>query len=280
MINRIFFISAFIPRSSLPEENIYFSIRTDVSTVGALDQVYSEMEEQTAVRPPLALTLNILAVPDAAAIRSITSFLFIPSYIRIDQRPVLLLTGGSENLLSNCATLLTDYCISQGISDPVIHCLCAGSAGERWSFDSPDRLREHYGELLRSDRCYDNDLFYYASSNEDLQTALSYLRQEEEGLRQRAPELFALLRSNDQMKKELNALHRKQAATDAELGYQREYLAILRSGHATREIQDYYTREYEILPLWYKQLGHLIKVLTGKRTFRSLFRDDVKKYKV
>jgi hypothetical protein len=41
----------------------------------------------------------------------------------------------------------------------------------------------------------------------------------------------------------------------------------------------WYHREYEILPLWYKRFGHILKVLMGKRTFRSLFSDEVKKYK-
>lgn len=41
----------------------------------------------------------------------------------------------------------------------------------------------------------------------------------------------------------------------------------------------WYHNEYEILPLWYKRFGHIIKVLTGKRTFKSLFFDHVKKYK-
>lgn len=46
-----------------------------------------------------------------------------------------------------------------------------------------------------------------------------------------------------------------------------------------KEIADFYFYEYEILPLWYKRFGHIIKVLTGKRTIRSLFNDNVKKYK-
>lgn len=45
------------------------------------------------------------------------------------------------------------------------------------------------------------------------------------------------------------------------------------------DIIDWYNHEYESLPLWYKQLGHVIKVFMGKRTFRSLFSDNVKKYK-
>ncbi len=45
------------------------------------------------------------------------------------------------------------------------------------------------------------------------------------------------------------------------------------------EVLDWYRNEYESLPLWYKRFGHIVKVLVGKRTFRSLFSDSVKKYK-
>jgi len=46
-----------------------------------------------------------------------------------------------------------------------------------------------------------------------------------------------------------------------------------------QKIKNFYYFEYEILPLWYKRLGHIIKVIMGKRAFRSLFDDNVKKYK-
>ena len=38
------------------------------------------------------------------------------------------------------------------------------------------------------------------------------------------------------------------------------------------ELLAWYHKEYEALPLWYKRLGHVIKVFTGKRTFKSLFK--------
>jgi hypothetical protein len=45
------------------------------------------------------------------------------------------------------------------------------------------------------------------------------------------------------------------------------------------ELLNFYKNEYEILPVWYKRFGHILKVIMGKRTFRSLFNDNVKKYK-
>jgi hypothetical protein len=45
------------------------------------------------------------------------------------------------------------------------------------------------------------------------------------------------------------------------------------------DVLDWYHKEYETLPLWYKRLGHIIKVIMGKRSLRSLFNDNTKKYK-
>lgn len=45
------------------------------------------------------------------------------------------------------------------------------------------------------------------------------------------------------------------------------------------DVLDWYTKEYEVLPLWFKRIGHIVKAVTGKRTVQSLFSDKVKKYK-
>lgn len=34
----------------------------------------------------------------------------------------------------------------------------------------------------------------------------------------------------------------------------------------------WYKKEYEVLPAWYKRFGHIIKVIKGKRSFKSLFK--------
>jgi hypothetical protein len=41
---------------------------------------------------------------------------------------------------------------------------------------------------------------------------------------------------------------------------------------ARNNIQQWYDKEYETLPLWYKRFGHLVKVMRGKRSFKSLFK--------
>lgn len=53
----------------------------------------------------------------------------------------------------------------------------------------------------------------------------------------------------------------------------KELSANLESLQSNRDtILEWYKKEYEVLPKWYKRFGHIIKVITGKRTFKSLFK--------
>jgi len=40
----------------------------------------------------------------------------------------------------------------------------------------------------------------------------------------------------------------------------------------SQTILEWYKKEYEVLPMWYQRFGHIIKVIMGKRTFKSLFK--------
>lgn len=42
------------------------------------------------------------------------------------------------------------------------------------------------------------------------------------------------------------------------------------------DVLNWYHKEYEALPTWYKRVGHLIKVVLGKRSFKSLFTKTTK----
>lgn len=59
----------------------------------------------------------------------------------------------------------------------------------------------------------------------------------------------------------------------------KQYLKLIQEQDEAETINQFYYNEYEVLPLWYKRFGHIIKALTGKRTFGSLFNDSVKNYK-
>ena len=188
---------------------------------------------------------------------------------------MILLNGGSPELLEAAAVVLSNYIEGQGCREPIIHLIKPGGL----SFYTLEDLEIAYPALLAGQAGWNREIYFYLSEGGVQQKALAFIRQAEEAFRQKSPALYDLIRQHIQLGNELALLQEKQLQTSSELAHQQQYVEVLRSGNAARELQEYYTREYEILPMWYKRFGHIVKVLTGKRTFRSLFRDDVKKYK-
>jgi len=286
MINRIFIISRQISADE-PEENVYYTILTDPASQGSLDNAYRSLAGTSL--PALGLALEINGPLSDPANRLAAAACFLPSGLRVDDQPTILLKGDSQRSLEHASAELKAYLDQQGLSNCLIHKVLAPSSeapqptwptpGFNQLFESPEKLTDYYSILLAGDRSYNNDLFFYSLSTPAQHSGLAALRQIENRLRQDFPIQISLIRENQRLEKELKALKKIQASTEAELENHKQYLEVLRSTHPTKELQDYYTHEYEILPLWFKRLGHLVKVLTGKRTFRSLFRDDVKKYK-
>jgi len=93
-------------------------------------------------------------------------------------------------------------------------------------------------------------------------------------------QIYSLLYENRSLMASNDQLISKSERIEEELeSLQMNYnITIVRYKKQVTELQMFYDNEYEILPLWYKRLGHLIKVVMGKRSFRSLFDDKAKKY--
>ena len=78
-----------------------------------------------------------------------------------------------------------------------------------------------------------------------------------------------------------NDLEIKTSVLEERLHSAEKTISVIRTKYKDdyEQLFKWYHNEYEVLPLWYKRFGHILKVLMGKRTFRSLFYDHVKKYK-
>jgi hypothetical protein len=284
MINRIFFITENMNTSGgmqPSEENVYYSILVDPLEKGSLENAYVLLGQTTM--PQISLTIEIRQSLPEDSFRFITSFLFFPAYLRIRDLPVINLSGSDPELLRESASRLSAYFSSQGIQSSSINRLLHAGKGENPEdnrvFLNKEELIQYYKGILQSDHSYNRNVFFFAPSLEDYQSAFNSMQQTEKNFKEHDPALYSLIGENNSLEKELQSLRRLYACTAIELKNQQQYVEVLRSGHATKEIQDYYTNEYEILPLWYKRFGHILKVLTGKRAFKSLYRDDVKKYK-
>jgi hypothetical protein len=112
-----------------------------------------------------------------------------------------------------------------------------------------------------------------------IETITKALEAEEALFAQQNPGLFSLKAQNRDLNKKVAQLELFNKAAQQEISNQISHNQILRSSAQATALQNYYNNEYEVLPLWFKRLGHVVKALMGKRSLKSLYSNKVKKYK-
>ncbi|RYY28602.1 MAG: hypothetical protein EOO04_08405 [Chitinophagaceae bacterium] len=95
------------------------------------------------------------------------------------------------------------------------------------------------------------------------------------------PVIAASMNEYISLKETVSHLRLNQKQTEEKLAGADKTIGVIRTKYKDdyENLFKWYHNEYEILPLWYKRFGHILKVIMGRRSFRSLFSDDVKKYK-
>jgi len=139
--------------------------------------------------------------------------------------------------------------------------------------------KEWYLDFLENKSTTQRLIFFFTTSSMPINSIFSELRNAEVELKKKNPRLFAMLEEKAIFAKQLEHYEINLRGLKKEIESKEEYIANFHMKSAMKKMVDFYHYEYEILPTWYKRLGHIIKVITGKRTFRSLFSDKVKKYK-
>jgi hypothetical protein len=96
-------------------------------------------------------------------LRSTTSFLFMPSYLRIQGMRIINISGSSSALIDEVCSSITEYFSLQGINDIIINKLNLNAdhnlPGKYRPFDSLDMFMAFYRQLLQSDQYFNNDIF-------------------------------------------------------------------------------------------------------------------------
>jgi hypothetical protein len=105
------------------------------------------------------------------------------------------------------------------------------------------------------------------------------LERVDQKLRQQHADFHELASEVREMRGKLSALSRRNSSVREENAILSELLELSAKHNEVDDILRFYKNEYEILPLWYKRFGHILKVMQGKRSFRSLYDKRVKKYK-
>jgi len=151
----------------------------------------------------------------------------------------------------------------------------SGIHGDNWFLQvgndtlSKEELVNNYFYLLTCKFFIDQNICIFGRGQKDLSRALDVIEQTERSVAKSHPhlhELFGLYRSLSRQNEEL-ANENKRLGID--VVNQKRYLAVLRNEKEMEKIIEFYHSEYEVLPLWYKRFGHMIKLLTGKRKVRS-----------
>jgi hypothetical protein len=205
----------------------------------------------------------ILAGPHLAddLFEYITLCLFSPGYIRVGDAPVIAFHSSPP------AGLITRL-QQQGWPEIV-----------QWNVPPIHRLtqrREIPGiiDLLLTGASVSGYVFIHGKDLDDTLSLEQSLHRHCSHLLNDNPSLQALLKQRRQLQDSLEAMEKDNRILHERLHNAETTIGIIRNKYKDDYdiLFNWYLQEYEVLPLWYKRFGHLIKVLTGKRTAKSLFR--------
>lgn len=219
--------------------------------------------------------------------RSLVLLAFHYKYVKFQFNTPLFFIRENQSSFLNVATQFKKEFIKQGFID--LECQNFRESRTTVSFEGDkenfyESLRIKYQNALRSFSVSNDTLFISVSSVSELSQAASFLNQYEQEIFQSNEHTFRLITDISDLKKKQTILSVNCGDLEQRLLSSQSYQSSdnpIQSEHVKKikEIVGFYKNEYEILPLWYKKIGHIIKVITGKRTFKSLYDKNAKKYK-
>lgn len=207
----------------------------------------------------------------------IIAFLFFSNYHKPGGVPNILVDGENMAIIKSGIEQLHKTAAEQGFS--TINITLASALPLVFASTSQPVIIETYRSWLQSTTATADALYVNIAQPADINTIHEALKVEERLFNEQNPGLFSLKAQNREFNKQLAQLALFNKAAHQEISNQVSHNQILRSSSQATALQNYYNNEYEVLPLWFKRLGHVVKALMGKRSFKSLYSNKVKKYK-
>jgi hypothetical protein len=295
-----FFIIDLNKYDSLPElrlpENTYLSYKIADSSIHLIDSFYKKI----FLSPPkyrfcLLIELNGYLNISEADFDKFTdlliSFSFNFNYVKTDYDNPLILFDVKKSEDKKYVSIISDAFKSQGYNDIEPACIYTDNAPRKERNNFRFNLQENitsllpdYISLIKQLSSSDSFFFFFLDNPEKLSEVLDTLQRAETIIREDVPQTYYLLKENMSVSAKEHKLRVRIGLLQEQIDSLKAYNLFHNSlgtqeKRQIRELQHFYDKEYEILPLWYKRLGHVLKVIMGKRTFLSLFNDKVKKYK-
>ncbi|OQP64796.1 hypothetical protein A3860_18745 [Niastella vici] len=260
------------PVKAVPDATIALRLNA-----GDINTHLFQIAEQYLINQPFCLLLQLQEQLSIDQANNIIAFFFFSNYHKPGGTPQIILEGENEPVLQAGIELLQQSAKAQAF--PVVQFTLATTIQNRYTSDEKPAITAIYKGWLQSPNISSDILYVNVSQLPALENINQALEAEETLLEQQNAGLFMLKKQNRQLRKQVQQLELFCQAAQQEISNQVSHNQILRSQSQATALQNYYNSEYEVLPLWYKRLGHIIKVFIGKRSFKSLFSDKVKKYR-
>lgn len=223
----------------------------------------------------LLLTLQAIVTPEQAT--ALMAFFFFPNYHKPEVVPQIFVTGNNADLVATSIEILQQSAKAQAFS--AIGVMPATTLANSFAAQDTSTIMEAYKTRLLAPVMTTEAIFIKIAREEEIAAVEQLLSTEETLFEQQHAGLFTLKKQNRQLQQQVQQLGFLYQAAQQEIRNQVSHNQILRSSSQATALQNYYNNEYEVLPLWYKRLGHIVKVLMGKRSFKSLYSDSSKKYR-
>jgi hypothetical protein len=226
---------------------------------------------------PFCLLLNLHKTLSTEQATDLIAFLFFSNYYKPGRLPQIITGGENTALIKSGIEQLQQTATAQGFS--TLHITLASALPTIYLAKNQPVIREAYRGFLQSTVINNESLYIKTAQLSEIHVLNEALEVEEAQFNQQNPELYALKKQNRELLKQVQQLEQLFQAAQQEISNQVSHNQILRSSSQATALQNYYNNEYEVLPLWFKRLGHVVKALMGKRSFKSLYSDKVKKYR-
>jgi regulator of replication initiation timing len=195
-----------------------------------------------------------------------------PNYFKEDSLPILLLAN--NDVLTNEAK---EYLNTQGLNIRLMTTE-ENDSENLWLIKQGANLTQlqvDYEKRITSQQFINKWIIIEdVLSQKELLLLIDGLTHTEDHLKRKFPVLEILATTNKTLKLQNSILEEENEYLKRELGHYKIFNKQLKEQDESERILRFYHKEYEQLPLWYKRLGHVIKVILGKRKLSSLYKKN------
>jgi hypothetical protein len=260
--------------SIAPSAAVVWLLQFDTLDEMVLLKCYQHLMFRPGIRFSLALTDWQLNNSSYSAL--LTRFTFLPGFYKHYGNMTVFRITESEGDKKGRSELI-EYMTAQGFLNTRTITIAKSLLERSTKSQAIILLHEYVLEAVSAQQLYKRANHYMAGilllwqRTEEVHARISQVNAASIKSLEGNKELKFLFERMTHLEKEVQHLKGEVAFYKNNYHNQEKYLDTIRRSDETVKILDFYHAEYEVLPLWYKRFGHVIKVLTGKRTLKSLF---------